>query len=521
MPEYLAPGVYVEETEPGPRPIEGVPTSTAGFLGPTQRGPLEPRLVTGFGEFERLYGGYPDEESYLPFAVRGFFENGGQRAFVARIAPADASASTALHDGKIRVEALGPGGWGDRIALKIEEAGAQPPGERQARFNLTAMYWDALPPSPISDPTDEADACSVDPLKPTILEVYDNLSAAESSDDFYEKRINGDSSLIRVKQTVTGAPALLPLSLLADLGRRAVAGSNVGLADYQGRELPALADGTVAKTGLLGFEEVNEIAILCVPDHHRDPSLSTAIVDHCECTKNRFAILHSCPGSDTLADIGSVRPPWDTAYAAFYFPWIKAFDPVSRRDSLIPPSGHMAGIYARTDRERGVFKAPVYAVVKGADSLEFQTTEREAEILYSQRVNCIRRFAGPGVRVHGMRTCSTDPLWKFVSVRRFMLFLEESIKQGTQWVVFESNNRHLWARMERSIARFLHLQWLAGALKGAAAEEAFYVKADRTTMTQDDIDNGRLIVMIGMALFKPAEFVIFWVVQSTSDSAEV
>lgn len=515
MPEYLSPGVYVEEIELGPRPIEGVSTSTAGFLGQTRRGPLEPRLVTGFEQFKRLYGGYlPIDDSTLPFAVDGFFSNGGQRCFVGRVAAADATAMTADLNAVLRVSAIGPGTWGNRIAAKIEVGSLQVPGQIFNRFKLTVMYWDTAPPvDPPVDPTDPNQITNQNRREPTLIEVYDNLTGDTTSIDFFETVVNGSSSLIRVRRLADGVPAILALTMLATLGVAGTDGGAVTIGDYRGRELPALPDGTVYKTGLLGFEQVDEISMVVAPDHHEVPNLTTDLITHCTQMRDRFAILHSNPATDTLANINNVRPPQDTTYAAFYFPWIKIFNPLINQDSRIPPSGHIAGVYARSDIERGVFKAPANEVVVGARDLEFQITKREQDLLNPRGVNCIRAFPARGIRVWGARTASTNTLWKYVSVRRYFLYLGESIDEGTQWVVFEPNDEKLWARVRQTITQFLLTEWRNGALMGLKPEEAFFVKADRTTMTQSDIDNGRFICIIGVAVVKPAEFVIFRLAQ--------
>ena len=519
MPEYLSPGVYVEEIELGPRPIEGVSTSTAGFLGVTLRGPERPRLVTGFEEFKRLYGGYlPVDESNLPFAVDGFFKNGGQRCFIGRITAAASLAMTATLDGKVRIDAIGPGAWGNRIAAKIGPASLRLVGRpaTEQPFKLTVMYWDTVPPTnPPVDPTDPAQITNPNRREPTQLEVYDNLSPDPTSIDAFETVINGSSSLIRVQRMGPGTPAIVPLDFLADGG---TAGTGtpadvVAIGDYTGRELPALPDGTVYKTGLLGFEQVDEIAIVVAPDYHETATLDTALITHCTTMRDRFAILHSRPGVDTLANIATIFPPQDTTYAAFYFPWIKVFNPLTNQDSRIPPSGHIAGIYAKTDVERGVFKAPANEVVVGARSVEFQITKREQDLLNPRGVNCLRVFPGRGIRVWGARTSSTNSLWKYINVRRYFLYLGESIDEGTQWVVFEPNDERLWARVKQTITQFLMTEWRNGALMGLKPAEAFFVKVDRTTMTQSDIDNGRLICIIGVAVVKPAEFVIFRLAQ--------
>jgi phage tail sheath protein FI len=209
-------------------------------------------------------------------------------------------------------------------------------------------------------------------------------------------------------------------------------------------------------------------------------------------------------------------PERESKYAALYFPWINVFDPLTNNQRLIPPGGHVAGVYARSDIERGVHKAPANEVVRGATSLQVQLTEQEQAILNPRGVNVIRSFPGRGIIVYGARTMSTDSVWKYVNVRRLFLFLEESIEEGTRWTVFEPNNERLWSRVIATIASFLTRVWRDGALMGTAPEQAFFVKCDRTTMTQDDIDNGRLIVLIGMAPVKPAEFVILRIMQTKS-----
>ncbi|MCL4707563.1 phage tail sheath family protein [bacterium] len=523
MPEYLSPGVYVEEFEIGAKPIEGVSTSTAGLLGKTLRGPLMPRFINGFEQFKRIYGSYLSD-SYLAYGVDGFFTNGGQRCFVGRIAADDAVAANAVHD-TILIEAIGPGDWGNRIAIKVGPGSLQDETQLPwGRIKLTVMYWDQTPPTPLVDPTDPLNAINPNRREPTLLEVYDNLSADRTSPDFYETRVNPQSNLIRLTRQADNNPAQLALTLLPDLGGVAgTEGSALDLADYQGRTLPALPDGTINRTGLLGFREIDEISIVVVPDHHRVAGLTGAIVTHCTQMADRFAVLHSNDATDTLNTIANLRPPQDTTYAAFYFPWIKIFDPRTNQDYLIPPSGHVAGIYAKTDVERGVHKAPANYVVQGATALQFQITKGEQDLLNPRGVNCLRVFPGRGLRVWGARTCSTNTLWKYINVRRLFLFLEESIDEGTQWVVFEPNNERLWARVRQTITQFLTTVWRDGALMGLTPDEAFFVKCDRTTMTQDDIDNGRLICIIGVAPVKPAEFVIFRITQFAggSEVAEV
>ena len=210
----------------------------------------------------------------------------------------------------------------------------------------------------------------------------------------------------------------------------------------------------------------------------------------------------------------------DTLYAAYYYPWIGIYDPSMNGERLIPPTGQVVGICARTDIERGVHKAPANEVVRGATRLEFAVPKALQDILNPRNVNCIRDFRsdGRGIRLWGARTMSSDAMWKYVNVRRLFIFIEESIDEGVQWAVFEPNADPLWAAVRQTIVDFLTRVWKSGALMGLTQDEAFFVKCDRTTMTQDDIDNGRLICYIGIAPVKPAEFVIFRISQKTAEA---
>jgi len=239
-------------------------------------------------------------------------------------------------------------------------------------------------------------------------------------------------------------------------------------------------------------------------------------VTHCENQRFRFAVVDS-PNS-TPADLLPRQSITDTQYAAFYTPWIVIADPLSGARVTVPPGGHMLGIFARTDIERGVFKAPANEIVRGALDVSFEVNESTQAVINPRGVNAIRVFPSRGIRLWGARTLSSNGLWKYVSVRRLFIFLERSIYEGTQWVVFEPNDDRLWARVKDTIRLFLRTQWRAGALFGRTEEEAFFITCDRSTMTQDDILNGRLICEIGIAPVRPAEFVIFRVFQHTAES---
>ncbi len=520
MPEYLSPGVYVEEFEIGAKPIEGVGTSTAGFLGMTERGPQQPRLVTSFAQFMNLYGGYiPD--SFTAHSVDGFFKNGGQRCFIGRIVKKDAG--TAEVDEPLKIKAVGPGAWAKRVAVRIENASS---GDENL-FKLVVVYFqEDMADLTITGENDEEKEKKMEELleKTKKVEVFDNLAYQENSADNYLKRVNGISTLIEIEEPqeyirpINSGDAFIPL----------VGGSD-GTGDLTRDDMrgdPGAKPGE--RTGLTAFKEVDEIAILYAPDIHKigDEVGKKAFVDdmlaQCEKLKDRFAVLDVPANKKIISKISITDPDLPfrpSKYGAIYYPWIKVLDPLTNRKKLLPPGGHIVGIYARSDQERGVHKAPANEVVRGAMELEFQITKGEQDILNPRHINCIRFFPGRGIRVWGARTCILDALWKYINVRRLFIFIEESIEEGTQWVVFEPNDEKLWSRVIQTITQFLTRVWRDGALMGTTAEEAFFVKCDRTTMTQDDIDNGRLICVIGIAPVKPAEFVIFRIAQWQGGSA--
>jgi len=534
MPEYLAPGVFIEEFEIGAKPIEGVSTSTAAFLGETERGPTYPQLVTSFPEFRRLFGDFFDETKFLPVTVDGFFANGGRRCYIARIVDFDGAVSASVNLGSVIITAVGEGLWGSRIRFRIKPASTEPNG-----FKLQVHYWTAarLPANPIDPtplPTELTEATRTQlrqQAAPQISEEFDDLVLDPASPNYVEKRVGrnlGLSSLVELTHVVGQAarPADTPLALSPLPGGDDGAG-DVALGDYQGRRDPVPATGQ-RRSGLAALDEpaFEDVAIIYAPNAFDEPGLVDALITHCENNKYRFLVLDSPRNQAQVTSLdprGGVTPPGAraTQYAAFYYPWIRVFEPVTGARKTVPPGGHVAGIYARTDIERGVFKAPANEIVRGALELEFEVTNGAQEILNPKGVNAIRAFPGRGRRVWGARTLSDNTLWKYVNVRRLFIFIEASIFRGTQWVVFEPNNERLWARVKQTITEFLRTQWRLGALFGATEEEAFFVRVDRSTMTDDDINNGRLIIVVGIAPVRPAEFVIFRIAQLTSSATAV
>lgn len=279
------------------------------------------------------------------------------------------------------------------------------------------------------------------------------------------------------------------------------------------------------KTGLKAFEDIEDISILAAPgatfgyenNYRKDAAtIMNLLISHAERMRYRIAVLDSGEGQ-TIADVRNLRARIDSKYAALYYPWVRVLDPVTRQEIHLPPSGFVAGIYARNDTLRAVYKAPANEVVNLAIGFELLLNKSQQEVLNPEGINCFRFFEGRGFRLWGARTISSDPEWKYVNLRRYFAYLERSIDKGTQWAVFEPNGDALWANVRRTIEDFLLNEWQSGALLGDKPEKAFFVKCDRTTMTQNDLDNGRLICLIGIAPLKPAEFVIFRIGQWTAD----
>lgn len=361
-------------------------------------------------------------------------------------------------------------------------------------------------------------------------EIFKNLSMNSSHSRYITRVISEESSrLIRIKDvSSTQDPAKkIPMPTQDEESGWLLAGAADGIPGDGGKinETYAGKDDVIPekRTGLHTLKNKEDISIVAVPGIATQ-AIQDKIIAQCEEMKDRFAVLDPEIGSD-LDEIQGQRNLYDSKYAALYYPWIQAYDPVSKKQINVPPSGHICGIYARSDIERGVHKAPANEKINGALDLEKTgsfariITKGQQEVLNPKGINCIIPFPGRGIRVWGARTISSNSLWKYVNVRRLFIYIEKSIENGTQWVVFEPNNERLWGRVRATITQFLTGVWRDGALMGTKPEEAFFVKCDRSTMTQDDIDNGRLICIIGIAPVKPAEFVIFRIAQWAGGSS--
>jgi uncharacterized protein len=521
MPEYLHPGVYINEIERGPRPIEGVATSTAAFLGEAERGSTTPRMVTSYKDYVRWFGNVFARDKYLPDSVNGFFENGGKRAFICRIVGDNATSAQAPF-GDFAIRAAGPGTWGERVFARVDESSTKAKDGTSIGIRIRFAYWRDAAQTPFDPFTPQGRQQTP---RPDFIEDFDDLVADETSPDFYGKRVpyidldasetnqGPESSAFGILVRNSGAPAgALPAIMAQALSNGADDSNPVGTDDYDGA-----ATNTRAIQGLsaLKLDAYRDVSLVYAPAVSVD--ITRKIVDHCEKSRFRFAVLDAPKGRRSTTDLNP-RSDIDSQYAAYYYPWIVTSDPLTGARKLVPPSGHVLGVYARTDSERGVFKAPANETMRGALDLEVDIGDEEQDDLNPKGVNCTRRFPGRGIRLWGARTLTSNALWKYVSVRRLFIFLERSIYEGTQWVVFEPNDDRLWARVSDTIRLFLRTQWRLGALMGRTEQEAFFITCNRTTMTQDDILNGRLICEIGIAPVRPAEFVIFNIFQNTAEA---
>ncbi len=573
MAEYLSPGVYVEEFDSGPTPMQGVGTSTAGFIGLAEKGPAigSPVLVTGPADFSRKFGGYLHENEFgdyrfLAHAVNHFFINGGTRAFVMRVVPPDAQVAKAeCVEGKentLEISAKSAGAWGNSVVVNFEPASTSKTqvlenlgkgkyrlksaagfdvgdvvavdGEAEAQYGIiksvagdTVTFEEPFEGSIVDKallPKITIKTCEMNVIvqQGELLEKYMGVSFNVASPLFIEKALS-KSELITLKaQPIEGA--VVPIDVVKQVfgidgeeiqitlsGGTNGTASSLTDADFIGKD-----EGPGSRTGIQAFLDNTDVNIMAIPGIV-SANVQMALVSHCEKLGSRFAVLDMPMTAKTVADVLQHRDIVDSDYCAMYHPWLQVFDPLDKKDTFIPPSGSVMGIYARSDGERGVHKAPANEIIANCSGLFVNYNVAEQDLLNPKGVNLIRKFPGAGIRVWGARTASSKALWKYVNVRRLFIYLEESIKANTNWVVFEPNDVGLWSRVRRSIELFLEGVWRTGALVGGSPADAFFVDIGPNTMTQDDIDNGRLICVIGVAPVKPAEFVIFRITQKTGE----
>ena len=564
MAEYLSPGVYVEEYDSSPRSIEGVGTSTAGFVGMTVKGPTigAPSLVTSFADFQRQFGGYLSEYShgeyrYLPASVEQFFINGGTRCFISRVIPENASVATA-NAGSLSLRAANEGKWGNRILVTFTTVNKRKmqiirkEGERVyvakttagfAEGDLVEFAGELNRIESIFENTitfsnefsgDIVDAALVP--KALVYSVEMDVTVRYESDIETYTGVNliptsnrnlaavlSASNIVSVNELTMDEAIVNPVSAILGEGKLsgsiAFSGGSDGTMDaVNAGVFIGIDNGPGKRTGIQAFLENNLASIIAVPGV-TIPEVIVSLVSHCEREQNRFAVLDIPKDLVKTNDILEYRGIIDSTYAAMYHPWLQVYDPVTKKPGFVPPSGAIAGVYSRTDIARGVHKAPANETVV-CTGLSTNYNSGEQDILNPAGVNLIRALPGQGIRVWGARTASSNSNFKYVNVRRLFIYVEQSIKNATNWVVFEPNNSSLWARVQITVSNFLENMFRAGMLSGETPGEAFFVDIGPNTMSRDDILNGRLICQIGIAPSRPAEFVIFRVTQFTAEAGE-
>jgi len=562
----------VEEFESGFAPMQGVGTSTAGFVGLAEKGPVSgaPILVTNYADFKRKFGDYLQESKFgkwrfLAYAVNSFFANGGTRAFIMRVAPKDAKAAKVV-GGPIAITAKNPGAWGNAVSIvftpaskaktQILEDLSETLGAGMYRVKTSSGFaagdvvafsdgktvaygkvasvdgnvvgFEAPFEGAVVDtnilPTKTIATCemNVELRFDETVESFEFASFNQGSSNALTK-LMGRSELVEVQVgAIEGVKA--PFDVVAEAfpaGKESVTVllreggdgtvEKIAAGDFIGKD-----NGPGARTGIQAFLDNTDVAIMAAPGI-TDPNVQLSLVAQCSSLGDRFAILDMDMDKKSVDELMEHRSMIDSDYAALYHPWLETYDMLDKKSTFIPPSGAVAGIYARTDNLRGVFKAPANEAIQNCTGLYCNYNTSEQDLLNPKGVNLIRRIPGMGIRVWGARTCSSNPLWKYINIRRLFIFVEESIKANTGWVVFEPNDELLWIRVKRTIEVFLEGLWKSGALSGSTTSEAFFVDIGRSTMSQDDIDNGRLICVIGIAPVKPAEFVIFRITQKTGE----
>ncbi|MCW5315434.1 phage tail sheath family protein [Nostoc sp. KVJ3] len=541
--DYFAPGVYIEEIDRGSRPIEGVSTAVAGFVGFTEdvRGGAElykPMLVTTWTQYLNYFArpnsdGFTDFNAYLPFSVYGYFMNGGGRCWITSIgtqlpgAPRPATPEPAT----LRINSRG-----NRPALRFTLRPEQASG---GLVNLVIIDGSprALPEGTEGEaPPNTGEYFTIQIRRgDELLEQYENLTmnrepAAQAAT--YAVTALRNSMYITVEDiTQSGQPlARRPVNGQYELAPPIVAATP----DRFSQNLEGVRDD---RTGVRGIFEVDEITMLACPDVMRAyqeqvlnldqvHGIIELMISMCEGSAsgdipnppNRMVVLDAPPDAVKPQQVVEWLNRFNrrSMFAALYYPWIKVPNPRDRGNPiLVPPCGHVMGVWARTDETRGVYKAPANEVPRGVIGLGYDTNFREQELLNPLGINCIRNFPNRGIRIWGARTLVEPDKteWRYISVRRLISYIEKSLELGTQWVVFEPNDQDLWARVTRTVSNFLERIWREGALFGASPAQAFYVKCDEELNPPETRILGRLYIEVGVCPVRPAEFVVFRISQ--------
>lgn len=500
MSDPKSPGVYIQELSSGVKPIAGVGTSTGAFVGLVEKCYEEDKnkamFIPNWARFVDRFGSF-FANGYLAYCVYGFFAEGGTSCYVVPVVPSDAAraslaspiqdTSTPAADA-LGVTAVPLGTWGNNLTVIIEDASSN----KDAAGNIVDPKLFKL---------------SVK-HKDTIIETFDRISLLDVA-----AKVNGVSTAITVNVITT-----LPTNSTGFETRPAngfytlAGGSNgEGTLDYIGDESN--------KRGLHAFDIIDNINIVAIPDQAGVASTVRDGMLYCKNRKDCFFIADPPYGytGDVVQQILDFRQPYNNSYAALYYPWVIINDPLTNKPKAVPPSGVVAGTYAYTDATRGVHKAPAgigEGYLDSVSGLEVTLTSVQQERLNPAGVNVIRSLP-EGICIWGARTLSNDPEWNYINVRRLLTYIEKSVESGTQWVVFEPNTPELWGNVKRNLTAFLNRVWRDGALFGTTPDEAFFVKVDEENNPPDVRDLGQLIIEVGVAPVKPAEFVIIKIMQKT------
>lgn len=519
---FQSPGVYVQEIDRGVKPIQGVGTSLPAFAGITQRAGKQtsltvdadsmtlgeqayvgkPTLVANWTQYVELFGDIVDG-AYLPDAVYGYFANGGGACYVLSLRTINAALAAGTPARKASVAIPGSGRTNNvsfRIVARSEGA-----AENNLQVTVTpaedGTFTLQIGSEVKSGLTLSGEVNNVATVTFTLVEIVDVSPHPPKAGSY----------------TLAGGADAEPAPAPRPLDQR----------DYEG--------DVQQQTGFAALKTIDELRLLVCPDlmagfdgsqdaKDRVKAIQTKMIGFCEETKRCFAILDTPPGLSAQAAIEWRN--WlgfDTSYAALYYPWVEVANLGSGAllKKRVPPSGIMAGVYNRTDFDRGVHKAPANETLRGVIGVERQLSRQEQDQLNPIGVNCIRAFPTQGIRAWGARTLSrSNTAWIYISVRRLFIYVSASLEEGLQWAVFEPNDSTLWGKVRRDVTAFLTLVWRSGALFGTTPEQAFYVKCDGELNPPDVRNMGQLIIEVGLAPVKPAEFVIVRISQWAGADAE-